>query len=145
MIRVPISNVCMILEQVTIFRNIGFPYAYGHYHHHEQYLNTIGVREQKQYQFGLVANLISFISKTQIGEHQLPIYLLSTYLLYYLLLKTNNNTFILAPCCILISPFFHLHWHSFSRRLISKWPMEHAWTTDLIRTKLWDANPGTCW
>jgi len=33
--------------------------------------NTIGAREQKQYQIGLVANLISFISKTQIGEHQL--------------------------------------------------------------------------
>ena len=72
-------------------------------------------------------------------------YIPSTYLLYYLLPKTNNNTFILAPCCILISSFFHLHWHSFSRRLISKWPMEHAWTTDLIRNKLWDANPGTCW
>ena len=72
-------------------------------------------------------------------------YIPSTYLLYYLLPKTNNNTFILAPCCILISSFFHLYWHSFSRRLISKWPMEHAWTTDLIRNKLWDANPGTCW
>ena len=78
-------------------------------------------------------------------NYYIPSTYLPTYLLYYLLPKTNNNTFILAPCCILISSFFHLHWHSFSRRLISKWPMEHAWTTDLIRTKLWDANPGTCW
>ena len=86
LIRVPtsacITYVCMILEQVTIFRNIGIPYAYGHYHHllleHDQ-------RESR------ISNINSVSLQTLSHSSQRLRLVNNSYLL---LLKNNNNKYL---------------------------------------------------